>query len=56
MQLKYSKNIQPAVDGMQKISALSWSPNGKKLAVSTADRVLDLLYHNILMMKNFFPS
>jgi len=27
---------------MQKISALAWSPNGKKLAVSTADRVVHL--------------
>lgn len=29
----------PAVDGMQKIAAVAWSSNGKKLAVATSDRV-----------------
>jgi len=40
MQLRYWKNVAPAVDGMQKIAAVAWSPNGKKLAVATSDRVL----------------
>ena len=39
MQLKYSGNLIPPVDGMQKIAAIAWSPNGKRLAVATADRV-----------------
>lgn len=39
MQLRYSSNLIPAVDGMQKIASVSWAPNGKKFAVATADRV-----------------
>lgn len=48
MQLRYWKNVAPAVDGMQKIAAVAWSPNGKKLAVATSDRVLPPIYflHN----------
>jgi len=40
MQLKYLKNIIPPLDGIQKIASSSWSPNGKRLAVCTADRVI----------------
>lgn len=39
MQLKYTGNLIPPVDGMQKISSIAWSPNGKKMAVASADRV-----------------
>lgn len=39
MKLRYSGNLIPPVDGMQKIAAVAWAPNGKKLAVATADRV-----------------
>lgn len=39
MQLKYSGNLQPAIDGMQKVAGMTWAPNGKKLAVCTANRV-----------------
>jgi len=46
MQLRYWKNIAPAVDGMQKIAAVTWSPNGKKLAVATSDRVFFFLILN----------
>jgi hypothetical protein len=42
MQLKYNKNIVPAVDGMQKIQTLAWSPNGQRMAMCTTDRVKDL--------------
>ena len=55
MQLRYSKNLQSAVDGMQKISALTWSPNGQKLAVSTADRVIHL-YDDAGERKDKFPT
>ena len=44
MQLKYYKNLMPAIDGMQKVSATAWSPNGKKLAVCTADRVYCFIF------------
>lgn len=39
MQLRYSGNLVPPVDGMQKISSIAWSSNGKKMAVAFADRV-----------------
>jgi hypothetical protein len=44
MQLRYSANLIPPVDGMQKVSAIAWAPNGKKFAVATADRVITLSY------------
>jgi len=50
MQLRYWKNIAPAVDGMQKIAAVTWSPNGKKLAVATSDRVF---FFNVSISLNF---
>lgn len=55
MQLRYSKNLQSAVDGMQKISAVAWSPNGQKLAVSTADRVVHL-YDDYGERRDKFPT
>ena len=42
MQIKYWKNLLTPVDGMQKISAICWSPNSMRLAVATADRVVQL--------------
>jgi len=46
MQIKYLKNLNKAVDGMQKISSMAWSPNSKKLAVATADRYIHLYDEN----------
>jgi WD40 repeat protein len=31
-------------DGMKKVSAITWSSNGKKLAVASADKVLFILF------------
>ena len=42
MQIKYWKNLQAPIDGMQKIAALAWSQNSKRYAVATADRVIHL--------------
>lgn len=42
MQIKYWKNLQSPIDGMQKISSMCWSPDSKRLAVATADRVVQL--------------
>ena len=44
MKLRYSGNIMPFEDSMKKVSAITWSPSGKKLAVGAADRVLFLLF------------
>lgn len=39
MKLRYSGNIMPFEDSMKKVSAITWAPSGKKLAVGAADRV-----------------
>lgn len=39
MQLRYSGNIMPFEDSMKKVSAITWAPSGKKMAVAAADRV-----------------
>ena len=46
MKLKYMKNLIPAIDGMQKVSAICWSPNNLRLAVATADRFIHLFDEN----------
>jgi intraflagellar transport protein 172 len=46
MQIKYWKNLQSPIDGMQKISSITWSPNSKRMAVATADRVVHLFDEN----------
>lgn len=40
MQLKYLKSITQPTEGVNKVTALCWSPNGKKLAICTTDRVV----------------
>ena len=40
MQLKYIKSITQHNDGVVKVTAVCWSPNGKKLAICTTDRVV----------------
>ncbi len=42
MKLRYSANIMSFEDSMKKVSAIAWSPSGKKLAVGAADRVNNL--------------
>ena len=46
MQIKYWKNLQSPIDGMQKISSITWSPNSLRMAVATADRVVHLFDEN----------
>ena len=46
MQIKYWKNLQQPIDGMQKISALAWSADSKRYAVATADRSILLFNEN----------
>ncbi|KAL3991031.1 WD domain G-beta repeat family protein [Acanthocheilonema viteae] len=40
MRLRYLATIVEQQDGTAKISAMDWSPNGKKLAVANADQVI----------------
>lgn len=46
MQIKYWKQLAAPIDGMQKISALAWSPDSKRYAVATADRSILLFNEN----------
>ena len=42
MQLRHWKSAAPATDGINRVTSLCWSPDGKKLAVATMDRVVTL--------------
>ncbi|KAI8903741.1 hypothetical protein EDD86DRAFT_195465 [Gorgonomyces haynaldii] len=42
MQIRHLKSIVPAGDSPNRVVALAWSPNNMKLAVVTADRVIQL--------------
>lgn len=55
MQIKYHRNIQQPVDGMQKIAALAWSPNSKRFAVANADRQI-YLYNDAGERKDKFTA
>ncbi len=50
MQLKYEGNVMPFEDSMRKVSALAWSPNGRKLAVGAADRVDHFLFRQCISL------
>jgi len=55
MQLRYLKNLQPAVDGMKKISSIAWSDNGMRLAICGSDRIVNL-YNEEAEYKDRFPT
>jgi intraflagellar transport protein 172 len=55
MQLKYFQTINPPSTGILKVTAICWSPNGKKLAVCTADRVV-LLFDEFGVRKDKFST
>lgn len=42
MQIRHLKSIIPASDGLNRIAAICWSPDGQKLAVAGADKVVQL--------------
>jgi WD40 repeat protein len=46
MQLKYYQSILQPSTGITKVTAVCWSPNGKKLAVCTTDRIVLLFDEN----------
>ena len=46
MQLRHLKTIMPPIEGICKVTAITWSPNNKKLAVVTTDRVVHLCDEN----------
>jgi intraflagellar transport protein 172 len=40
MQLRHLQSITQPTDGIQKVTAICFAPNGKRLAVCTTDRVV----------------
>jgi intraflagellar transport protein 172 len=40
MQLKHLKSISQSTNGISKVTACCWAPNGKRLAICTTDRVV----------------
>lgn len=40
MQLRHLQSITQPSEGIQKVTALCWAPNGKRLAVCTTERVV----------------
>lgn len=46
MQLRYLKNLHPPVDGMSKVTSISWSQNTQRLATVGADKIVQLFDEN----------
>jgi intraflagellar transport protein 172 len=46
MQLRYLENLQNPQDGMQKVTAIAWSPNSQRLAVVGVDKIVQLFDEN----------
>ena len=42
MQLRHINNVLPASEGLCKVTAIAWSPNNRRLAVVTVDRIVHL--------------
>lgn len=42
MQLKHLQSITQPSDDIVKVTALCWAPNGKRLAICTTDRVVQM--------------
>eukprot|EP00736_Rhodelphis_marinus_P012459 Rmarinus@m.5702 len=46
MQLRHLKTVHSPSDGINRVTGIAWSPNNKKLAIVTADRVVHLFDEN----------
>jgi len=44
--LKYLTSISQPNDGITKVTAICWAPNGKKLAICTSDRTVIMFDEN----------
>ena len=42
MQLRHQKTLQPPTENIARVTALAWSPNNRRLAAATSDRVVHL--------------
>ena len=55
MQLKYVQSLQQSAGNVSKVNAVCFSPNGKKLAVCTSDRLIRI-YDENGQSKDKFPT
>jgi hypothetical protein len=55
MQLKHIQSITQPGEGIVKVTAICWAPNGKRLAVCTTDRVV-LMFDEEGNKKDKFPT
>ena len=55
MQLRHSKTLQPPSDQIARVTALTWSPNNRRLAAATSDRVV-LLFDELGEKKDKFST
>ena len=46
MQLRHVKTLSNAKDNMHKVTAICWSPNNKRMACVTVDRIVVLYDEN----------
>lgn len=46
MQLRYLENLARATDGMNKVTAIAWSPSSQRLAVVGVDKIVQLFDEN----------
>jgi intraflagellar transport protein 172 len=56
MQLKHIKSVTQPSDGIVKVTALCWAPNGKKFAVCTSDRVVLMFDEDGVRRDKFFTK
>ena len=42
MQLRHLSTVLPPTEGMCKVTAIAWSPNNRRLAVVTVERVVHM--------------
>ena len=56
MQLNHIKSITQPSDGIIKVTALCWAPNGKRLAVCTTERVVLMFDEDGVRKDKFFTK
>jgi hypothetical protein len=56
MQLKHLQSITRPGDGIVKVTAVCWAPNGKRLAICTTDRVVQMFDEDGVPKDKFFTK
>ena len=56
MQLKHLQSITRPGDGIVKVTAVCWAPNGKRLAICATDRVVQMFDEDGVPKDKFFTK